>query len=123
MSKTAFTGATADDYVIPVSDGSFYTADMSSDSDDSYMLIRFYSDAAGSIPVAAGSVLGDIEFCVSADDDSHRYRTISNGSFNAAIVDDPDRPLPKAFGPVTKAKLTLANITGAAYFRAWVVRQ
>lgn len=105
--------------LIPVADGDFYTDLMSASYEKAIQSsIEFYSDAAGTVKVTptAGTVT------VTGTPNDSSYYSIEDGTFDAADAYLISRVKPNAIGCMTKAKITLSGVTGAAYVKAFMWR-
>lgn len=111
----------AGNVVTPVSAATFYTPAVSPLEANQYsnwqFYIEFFSDAAGTVPVTptAGTI------SVAASPLGNNYLTASNTqTIQATTCVTPDSTYtpPAAEGMLTRGKVTLAGITGAAYFKA-----
>lgn len=63
---------------------------------------------------------GTVDFSASSDSMIPVYNDISNGTFNAADVYSVSRDIPQVGDIVVSSKLTLDNVAGATYARAYV---
>lgn len=101
-----------------VADANFFSEEMNADYKEFYATIAFYSDAelANQVTPSAGTV----KLTLTADGDN--YLTIDNGQFNAADSYLETRTKPSAVSMAIKAKINLAGVTGAAYFKATLER-
>lgn len=101
--------------IIPVTNGTYQTADQStSDANNCAVYIEFYSDAAGLVPVTptAGTI------GISASPLGNDFLApASNASINASACAFPTSTYtpPLIPGRIVKGQVVLAGITGANY--------
>jgi hypothetical protein len=109
--------------IIPVAAADFLSPLMSASDERSYFVIRFFSDALAQTQVAPGA--GTVAFTASNDRDKDliaNFLTVPNGAFNGVDAYAVGRAVPLFVGPCVKAKLTLAGITVATHFTAYIAR-
>ena len=117
MAKPYYFVDTSGDTIIAVADDDFFTDVMDLGYEDGQFYIEFFSDAGAQAPVtptagtivARGSPLGN-SYLTSSADEALLAADIQTGN--------ADYTPPRFQGAMTKAKVTLAGITGATHFRA-----
>lgn len=111
-----------DNEINEVADGDFFTDFMQADYKECYLFIRFYSDADGTLVTPSAGTVTFTGAPDRAEQVNPVYLSIQSGSFAASTAHDVARATPYAVGPMTKAKLNLAGVTGATHFTAWTER-
>ena len=101
-----------------VADGDFISEDMSASYDLSQLaFIRFYSDEfVTQVTPSAGTV----DYTQSPD--GVNYKTVEEGTFNAADAYLSTRKPPNSSGLAVKGKVTLTGVTGSTHFTAAIWR-
>ena len=101
----------------PVTNGEYTTESMSTAVDECELsAIQFFNSSGQQVTPTAGTVT------FSGSPDGVNFRTIPNGTFNAADAYSTTRDAPYAEGLMVAAKITLSGITGADNFTATVWR-
>lgn len=100
-------------------DGSYLSDVMPVEYKEAWFDIRFFSDAAMTAQVtpSAGTVT-----ITGSPDGANYFNLASGGVIAATDVYLASRDFATAAGPLQYAKVTLAGITGAAYFKCTVTR-
>lgn len=103
--------------ILPVTDTSYFTEDLTVGSTESEVYFEFYSDSAATTPVtpSAGTIT------VSASPLGNNYLAASsNSTVQASSVETPNSSYtpPTVDGLSVKARITLAGITGATHMKA-----
>jgi hypothetical protein len=117
MAKPYYFKDGSSDTIIAVDDNDFFTEEMDLGYEDGQFYIEFFSDPDAQTPVtptagtiiARGSPLGN-SYLTSSADEVLLATEIQIG--------DADYTPPRFQGAMTKAKVTLAGVTGATHFRA-----
>lgn len=78
--------------------------------------VIFYNAAGAQVTPGAGTVT----LTLSAD--GTNFQGVPDGVFNAADAYLSTRKMPTAYGPAVKARISLAGVTGAVYFKATLQR-
>jgi hypothetical protein len=97
----------------------FETDYMPREFERAYFQVSFFTDADLTNPATP---TGGTVTVQGSMDDQLVWRSISDSPYNAADAYLETRPIPAASGPMVKARVSFASVTGAAYAKAAVVR-
>lgn len=100
-----------------VSDADFLTDEMSSEfSLTELSQITFYADDSYSEAVKVTPTTGTVKVTLAPD--GINFRTVDQGTFDAAEAYNETRVPPNAIGLATRGKLTLTGVDVATHFKA-----
>lgn len=107
--------------VIPITNGEFFSEQLSVGLDRTDVYVSFYSDAAGTTPVAisAGAIAVSGEY-----DDGFFLTAGQNQSIDASTITTEAAYTPPVLdGCVQRVRLTLSGFTEANYMRAFAFKR